>query len=369
MPLRILMLNWRDMRHPEAGGAEKYLTMVASGLSARGHTVTVRTAAYPGSPAEETIDGVHYLRSGGRFDIYPRAIGAQFLRRHRPDVVVDVQNGVPYLSPLVQQAPVINLVHHVHREQWPVALGPALSRVGWWLESQVAPRVYRSSTYVTVSDATRRELIDLGIDSDRIQVIHNGTERVALEGAHRSGHPSLVVLGRLVPQKRVEFAIEAVAALHTEMPGLTLDVVGSGFWGSRLKALASTLGVADRVFFHGHVSESEKHHLLARSWVHVLPSLKEGWGLVVVEAGIHGTPTIAFTEAGGPTDSIVDGHTGMLVDGGLPEFVAAAHRLLTDAPMRTRMSGAATTWVRQFTWDETVRRWEELLTHVARGQE
>ena len=162
MSLRVLLLNWRDLQHPEAGGAEKYLVTVAEGLAARGHAVTFRTAAYPGALPEETVAGVRYLRRGGHYSIFPRAFGANAAASH--DVVVDVQNGVPYLSPLVARSPVVNLVHHVHREQWPVVFGPRTARFGWWLESQVAPRVYSRTSYVAVSDSTMRELVDLGVD-------------------------------------------------------------------------------------------------------------------------------------------------------------------------------------------------------------
>lgn len=353
------------MNHPEAGGAEKYLVTVAEGLAARGHHVIFRTAAYPGAVSDETIHGVHYVRRGGRLGIYPRALVANLVRRHDADVVIDVQNGMPFLSPLARRRPVINLVHHVHKEQWPVVFGPRLSRAGWWLESRLAPRVYRKTDYVAVSDATRRELGGLGIDTDRIQVIHNGTDPLVRSMTARSAHPSIVVLGRLVPQKRVEIALDCVAGLLAEIPNLTLDVVGSGWWENDLVSHATSLGVEDHVHFHGHVSEVEKHKLLARAWVHALPSLKEGWGLVVVEAGVHGTPTVAFTEAGGPTNSIVHGRTGLLVDHGPEAFTTAVRSLLVDDQLRARMSDEVSTWVSQFHWDETVDRWEKALIDAA----
>ncbi|CAN7425112.1 glycosyltransferase family 4 protein [Knoellia sp. LjRoot47] len=368
MPLRILLLNWRDMHHPEAGGAEKYLVTVAEGLADRGHEVIFRTAAYPGALPDEVVNGVHYIRKGGRYGIYPRALAANLVHRYAADVVVDVQNGMPYLSPLTRRRPVVNLVHHVHKEQWPVVFGPRLSRAGWWLESRLAPTVYRRSRYVAVSDSTKRELSGLGVGQDQIQVIHNGTDHTPLDGTHRSEHPSLVVLGRLVPQKRVEIALETVARLADEIPALTLDVVGSGWWDPNLHDTARQLGVEDRVTFHGHVSETEKHRLLARAWVHLMPSLKEGWGLVVVEAGVHGTPTVAFTEAGGPTNSIVHGRTGLLVDHGTDAFVDAVRELLSDADLRRRMSEEVVSWVAQFHWDEAVEKWERALLDAAGRQ-
>jgi glycosyltransferase involved in cell wall biosynthesis len=366
--LRVLLLNWRDLQHPEAGGAEKYLVTVAEGLAARGHAVVFRTAAYPGALPDEVVEGVHYLRHGGHYSIYPRAFaghaGSSF------DVVVDVQNGVPYLSPLATRTPVVNLVHHVHREQWPVVFGPRTARFGWWLESRLAPRVYRGTSYVAVSDSTKRELVSLGVDADRVTIIHNGTDAVADDDAERSPEPRAIVIGRLVPQKRVELALDAATALRRRVPGLHVDVVGSGWWEPHLREHVRKLGLEKDVTFHGHVSEAEKHRLLARAWVHAMPSLKEGWGLVVVEAGVHGTPTVAFRGAGGPADSIRDGVTGLLVDddGGGPDvhgFTEALASLLTDDQRREQMSRAARAWVSRFRWEDCVDAWERLLLREA----
>lgn len=368
--LRVLLLNWRDLNHPEAGGAERYLVNVAEGLAARGHEVVFRTAAYPGALPDEVVEGVHYVRHGGHYSIYGRALLTNLTRRERPDVVVDVQNGVPYLTPAVRQAPVVNLVHHVHREQWPVVFGPRTARLGWWLESELAPRVYRRTAYVAVSDSTARELVETGVDRDRITIIHNGTDAVADPEVERSPLPRVVVLGRLVPQKRVEIALDAVATLRNRLPGLHLDVVGSGWWEPQLREHVAALGLEEDVTFHGHVSETEKHRLLAQAWVHAMPSLKEGWGLVVVEAGVHGTPTVAFRGAGGPADSIRDGVTGILVDDVGPDPDGAAYTealalLLTDAGRRERMSGEARRWVSRFRWEDCVAAWERLLLEEA----
>ncbi|HSO65275.1 MAG TPA: glycosyltransferase family 4 protein, partial [Ornithinibacter sp.] len=262
---------------------------------------------------------------------------------------------------------------HVHREQWPVVFGPRTARLGWWLESSLAPRVYRRTSYVAVSDSTKRELVGLGVDADRVTIIHNGTDAVADEDAARSPQPRVVVLGRLVPQKRVEIALDAVAALRERVPGLHLDVVGSGWWEPHLSEHVAALGLEESVTFHGHVSEAEKHRLLARAWVHAMPSLKEGWGLVVVEAGVHGTPTVAFRGAGGPSDSIRDGETGLLVDdaGDEPDVAAyteALASLITDANRREQMSRDARTWVSRFRWEDCVDAWERVLLHEAGRQ-
>jgi glycosyltransferase involved in cell wall biosynthesis len=349
--LRILLLNWRDSGHPEGGGAESFCERVASGLAALGHDVTVRCARYPGAVPDETVDGVAYVRRGGRFTVYPRAALALARCRRGYDVVLDVQNGMPFWAPLFTRALVVNVTHHLHREQWTAVFG-ALGRLGWWLESRLAPRVYRRCRYLTVSAATRADLVAVGVDADRVGVVYSGLDAPVLPvdaaAWPRSPQPSIVVLGRLVPHKRVELAIDAVAAL----PGATLTVVGHGYWEPQLRAYAEQLGVADAVTFTGYVDDVTKHRLLASAWVHALPSVKEGWSLAVVESAAHGTPTVAFRSAGGPTESVLDGQTGLLVED-LTGFAVALHRLLTEPALRESMGRAARAHAAGFSWPAT----------------
>ncbi len=359
----VVICNWRDVRHPEAGGSEQYVETVARLLAADGHRVTILCAAVAGCPAEETRDGVRYLRAGGRLGVYPRAAWALLTRRVRPDVVIDVQNGPPWLSRLVTRKPVVVLLHHVHREQWPIVFG-RLGVLGWLLESRVAPRLYRRSRYLTVSECTRTELAGQGIDPARVSVAYNGTPRPLPSAVARSGTPRVLVLGRLVPHKRVEIVIRAAAALRDRFPDLDIDIVGQGWWADELVGLARRLGVEDIVTFHGFVDEQAKADLLARAWVGAVPSVKEGWGLSVVEAGSHGTPSLAFGTAGGLAESIVDGQTGVLVDGGEDGYLAALADLLTDPGRCAVLGRQARAHASRFSWADTAAAVSRVLAEV-----
>jgi glycosyltransferase involved in cell wall biosynthesis len=361
----VVFLNWRDREHPEGGGSEQYVDRIAAGLAALGHPVTVFCARHPGATREQVRDGVRYVRAGGRKTVYLRAaLSLVTGRLGRPDVVVDVQNGVPFCSPLVTRRPVVNVVHHVHREQWPVVFGPVMARIGWFLESQVAPRVYRRCRYVVVSEVTRQEVAELGVDDARMQVVHNGADTALPPLGGREPTPLVCVLGRLVPHKRVELAMEAVAELRDELPGLRLAVLGRGWWQPELEVAAQALGVDDVVDLHGYVEESVKHDLLGRAWVLAQPSLKEGWGLSVIEAASHGTPTVAFAEAGGLAESVRDGETGLLVHS-TPEFTAALRRLLTDDQLRGRLGDQARSHAADYTWPGAVAEFAELVGELA----
>ena len=375
-PVRsVLLLCWRDTGHPQGGGSETYLQRIGALLADSGIDVTLRTARYDGASRTEMVDGVRISRGGGHYTVYIRAglamvaarVGLGPLRRARPDVVIDSQNGLPFLARLAFGRRVVVLVHHCHRDQWPVA-GPALGRFGWWVESRLSPRLHRRNQYVTVSLPSVRDLADLGVDTGRVAVVRNGLDEAPplTLTAPRSATPRVVVLSRLVPHKQIEDALQAVASLRPGVPGLHLDVVGGGWWHDRLVARTAQLGISDSVTFHGHVDELTKHALVQRSWVHVLPSRKEGWGLAVIEAAQHGVPTVGYRSAGGLTDSIVDGVTGLLVDGP-DELAEHLERLLTDRVLREELGAKAAARSTEFSWQQSAAAMGKVLASVHAG--
>ncbi|MDF2742405.1 MAG: glycosyltransferase family 4 protein [Actinomycetia bacterium] len=336
----VLFLNWRDTTHPEGGGSEVYV---------------------------ERVGGIRVVRRGGRLTVYLHAWWAHLTGRlGRHDVVVDVQNGLPFFSALWCRRPLVVLVHHVHREQWRVVLPPLQARVGWWIESRLAPRLYRQARYVAVSEATRRELATLGVPPAAIAVVHNGTAVAAglAEPVGRTPHPSVCVLGRLVPHKRVELALEAAARIRPHLPGLRVVVVGQGYWEPRLREAVDRLGLQDAVELLGWVDEEAKRRVLASSWVLAMPSLKEGWGLAVLEAAAAGTPTVAFRAAGGLRESVLHGATGLLADD-LEEFTRHLAWVLLNRHLRERLGEAARAHAARYTWPQTVAAFAAVLDEAA----
>ncbi len=360
----VLFVNWRDTKHPEGGGSERYVERMAEGLARRGFRVTIQCAAHVNAPADEVVGGVRFRRRGGRFGVYLWALLA--VLRLRPDVVVDVQAGMPFFSPLVARCPVLVLVHHVHREQWPAVVGPLLGRIGWWIESRLAPVLYRRCRYLTVSDETRRELAGLGVATARTTVIRNGLDDPPPVHAERDRDPTLVVVGRVVPHKRVEHAVDVVARLAQRWPKLRLEVVGQGWWLENLRRHVDLRDVADRVTLHGFVDEQDKHEILARAWVHLCPSVKEGWGIAIMEAAAHGVPSVAYRRAGGVAESIVDSETGLLADD-FDDLAAHVDRLLTDSSARAAMGDAGRDRAGTFAWERSVAELEAVLVETLRA--
>ncbi|MBI3223946.1 MAG: glycosyltransferase family 4 protein [Mycolicibacterium cosmeticum] len=372
----VLLLCWRDTGHPQGGGSEAYLQRIGTRLAADGVEVTLRTARYPGAPRREVLDGVTVSRGGGPYSVYVWAglvmvlarLGLGPLRRSRPDVVIDTQNGIPFLARLAFGRRSMVLVHHCHREQWPVA-GRRTGRFGWFVESRLSPRLHRRNQYVTVSLPSARDLMELGVGKHRIAVVRNGLDAAperTLEQP-RSVTPRVAVLSRLVPHKQIEDALDAVAALRPQLPDLHLDIVGGGWWEDRLVAHAARIGIADAVTFHGHVGDDLKHQVIQRSWVHLMPSRKEGWGLAVIEAAQHGVPTIGYRSSGGLTDSIVDGVTGLLVDGPA-ELADGMARLLTDPVLRIELGAKAQARSAEFSWQQSADAMRVVLESVHAGR-
>lgn len=372
----VLLLGWRDTGHPQGGGSETYLQRIGSQLAASGVEVTLRTAHYRGAARREVRDGITISRGGGRYGVYVLAglamvcarAGVGPLRRVKPDVVIDTQNGIPFLARLAFGRRAVVLVHHCHREQWPVA-GRFMSRLGWFVESSVSPRMHRDNQYVTVSLPSARDLADLGVDPAHVAVVRNGLDQAPADtlALPRSGTPRIAVLSRLVPHKQIEDVLDAVAQLLPRMPDLRLDVVGGGWWGDRLVERAAQLGIADVVTFHGHVDEHAKHEVLQRSWLHVLTSRKEGWALAVTEAAQHGVPTIGYRYSGGLTDSIIDGVTGLLVDDH-PALVTGMEQVLTDHVLRDQLGTKAQIRSGEYSWRQSADAMRVVLESVVEGR-
>ena len=279
---------------------------------------------------------------------------------------MDVQNGLPFFTRWSPARPVVVLVHHVHREQWPVVYPALTGRVGWWIERRLAPWLYRRKQYVAVSRATREELRELGVRGPRIAVVHNGTDPYVPVVPGKAPFPMIAVVGRLVPHKQVEHAVDAAVALRTRWPDLRLHVVGAGWWEGELHEYAAEAGAEDVVVFEGHVDEVHKHEIFERAWLLALPSIKEGWGLVVGEAGMHRTPTVAYRSAGGTRESVADRHSGRLVRTGTSSPTSMGE-LIEDHDARQRLGAGALEMSHAFSWGHAQRSFALVVLAASRG--
>ena len=362
---RIHFVAWRDLDDPEAGGSELHAHKIASLWAAAGLDVTFRTSAVPGAPEDLTREGYRVLRRAGRYAVFPGAAWEGVRMGHRRgDALVEIWNGMPFLSPLWYRGPRLVFLHHVHAEMWGMVLPPALARLGDTVERRLAPRFYRSSRIVTLSQSSRREIVEmLGLDADRVTVAPPGVDARYSPGGHRSATPLVVAVGRLVPVKRFDALLRALAEAKREQPELRAVVIGEGYERPALEALRAELGAEDWVSMPGRVDDAALVSWYRQAWLVASSSQREGWGMTLTEAAACGTPAVA-TAIAGHADAVLDGESGLLVDD-VRELAGAIGRVLGDDVLRNRLSRGAVTRARWFTWDATARRALEALAEEA----
>jgi glycosyltransferase involved in cell wall biosynthesis len=352
--MKICALSWRDMTHPFAGGSEINFHEQAKRWVAAGHTVIQFAGAYRGCKPEEMIDGIEIIRRGGRFTVYLWAPIVVWRKFRGADVVLDIQNGIPFFTPLFCRRPIVGQIHHISGQQFFHEFSFPLNAIGYAMERWVAPWCYRHVTMITVSETTRALMEDMGYRPDRLTVIYNGVDHDRLvPSAPKSDQPTILYLGRLKRYKRMDWLLEIFQEVHQERPDVHLHIVGSGDDEDRIKKIVAAQDLSQAVTFHGFVHGEEKVRHLSQAWLLVTASLVEGWGLVAVEAAACGTPAIAF-DVPGLNQAIRNDETGFLVKT-KEDFVRAILRMLSDASLRHRLSEQAMIWSKNFDWEKTAR--------------
>lgn len=361
--MHILVLTDRDWTHPQGGGTGTNLFGQVSRWLAWGHRVSVIGAGYEGSQAVERIGDLTIHHVGGRSTVFPRTIWKQ-ARGLVPDadVVLEVVNGITFLTPLWLRKPHAALVHHVHTQHYAREMGRKGKVAGFFLETLPLKLLYRGTQFVVVSHATAHDLESMGIPLQLMTVNHNGVELGAFEPGERAPAPTLLYLGRLKRYKRIELLLDCIEAI----PGAKLEIAGDGDHRPAIVEEIARRRIGDRVVMHGHVDEETKLALLQRAWVNLTASSAEGWCLTVMEAAACATPSAAIA-VGGLPESIDDGKTGLLPTDGA-ELVGAVKRLVEDDELRESMGRAALERAREFTWDRTARRTLDVL-EAARAAE
>jgi len=358
--MKILILNWRDPLGPTAGGAERYVQRLGEIWSTEEQEVTIFAPGGAGRPPRERCRGVEYLRMGGRHTVFPAA--RRYLRRHGRsyDWVIDSVSTRPFFAHRVVGGRAIVLYHQMAIDVWNVEFRPPVSWIGRRVVEPHWARAMRGAYVISVSASTAQDLATRGINS--IAIVPPGRDPTSSPDARSlKASPRLLFMGRLARQKRPDAAIAAFRLIHRQFPGARLDVLGDGYMRPILEKIGE-----EGVHIHGFVTEDEKNRYLDAADLMLIPSTREGWGIIAVEAAAHGVPVVAY-DVGGLRDSVVHLRTGVLCAPHPKAAAEAAVGLLSDPRAWGRMSSQAQEWAGQFTWNRTAREVMEVLT--SRGEE
>lgn len=360
--MKILVLNWRDVKHPRAGGADVRLQQVYAPLVQQGHQVILYSCAFSGCLEKETVDGIEVHRLGNdlTFSFLCMLNLRKWVRLHQPDVVVEDFNKLPFYSPLGYKGPLIIQMHHLWRSSifretfFPLALFI-------WLSEEMIRFVYRRCTFSVVSRSTADELVAMGVPEGQIRVILNGADLERYRPSERPKEPFLLWIGRIQKYKGPLDACKVLEKLLPHFPDLKLVIVGDGPFACSVQSYVEEHGLQDHVELTGFISEEEKINLLQTALVHLQSSYKEGWGLSVIEANACGCPVVANNTTG-LRDSVIDGQTGLLYP--YCDLDCAADqvkRILTEPALQAALIDHGLKRASEFSW---TRNSEEMLDYL-----
>lgn len=364
--MRFLMLNWRDPKNPLSGGAERVTLAYLAALVRRGHEVFWYANAFPDCAPTETIEGIQIVRGGG---IGKSVVAAVRWYRQQPrfDLVVDQHHGIPWYAPWWCRTNCVAYIHEVLGPIWDAFYRWPLSSIGRWQE-RWTHWFYRKVPFWTPSECTREILQRRGVQS--VKVIPNGVNTVALASLPEKALAAplrLVTVSRLAPNKRIDHAVRVVRCLTEQGIAARLTVVGTGEEEPKLQALVKELRLEKLVGFSGPLPEASKDEQLRGAHFLLHNSMREGWGLNVIEANAMGTPAVVYPVAG-LIESTLHDQTGLISEKETPESMAASLAGILQTPEKYQ-GYRVKAWERakMLHWDKVLPPACEWLEAQARG--
>ncbi len=364
--MNILILNWRDPHHPLAGGAELSLLEHAKYWQKKGADITWFASSFAGSKNEEIIDRITYIRRGSHFSVHVLFFFYWLSNRRKVknfDIIIDSFHFLPFFTPLyIRNKKIVALINEVAGKVWFSNLPYILAWVGYHIEPLFF-KLYKNTLFITASDSAKDDLIKVGISKKHIEIIPHGVTVVKVnKNVQKEKDPTLLFLGRVSKDKGIRDVLEAFEIIkhktkNLEYKNAKLWIVGNEEKEGYLETLLNTdyRQLKSDITYHGFVSQEKKFELLKRSWLLLHASVKEGWGLTVIEAGSQHTPTIGYNVEG-LRDSIQNGKTGLLVDPRPQVLADGVIQLLSDKTIYNSMSENAKKWSENFDWNKSGKK-------------
>lgn len=364
--MNILIFSWRGIGHPRAGGAEQVSHEHAKYWVQKGHSVTLFTSSFEGSKNFEVVDGVQIIRQGSeKLVVHICAfIWFVFGKHDKFDLVVDEVHGIPFFTPLYVRGKKLAFIHEVAKEVWWLNFNYLAALLGFTFEPFIFKFIYKGIPFMTVSESTKRDLMNFDIPAKHITVVHNGVRTIKVT-SKKEKRKTAMFIGALAKDKGIEDALRVFSLIDKRGSSWQFWVVGRGTaeYLKFLKSFCKNLGIENRVKFFGFVSEKRKFVLFSKAHVLVNPSIREGWGLVNIEANSVGTPVVGYDVAG-MRDSVISGKTGELVEVGDTDKLAFQIISLVDSRVYKRFQKGALVWSRKFDWGKSGRQSLDLVENL-----
>ncbi len=312
--MRFLIFNWKDIKHPFAGGAELATHQIAKHLISFGHGVTLISSGSRELSKSEIIDKVRIYRVGNSFTVYLWAVLLYLTKlRSSTDIIIDEFHGIPFYTIFFAKKPVVGYIHEVAGHIWDYEFGSFISWLGKTLE-QTTLRIYKKTPMLVASQSTRKELMQLGYKKEQLLLLQSTINPPPKLEITKNRTPLFVYIGRLTPMKRIEMLIKVSSMLTKHFPTLKVFIAGPAkpTFFERLSRLIDQHQLSHIITLNGKITESLKWHTLAKAWLFVHPSIKEGFGLTVLEAAYYHTPTVCF-DTHGLRGIVKNGYNGAVI--------------------------------------------------------
>jgi glycosyltransferase involved in cell wall biosynthesis len=220
---------------------------------------------------------------------------------------------------------------------------------------------------MTVSESTKKSLSNIGIKTENINVIHNGiSNHVLTKLPVKEKVPTFIFMSRIVKMKGIEDVIKAFFDIQKQLRSAQLWIIGEGDgkYLEQLNKLIKLYSLSSKIRFFGRVDEKAKLELLKKAHILLHASVKEGWGLVVIEAGSQGTPAVVY-DVDGLRDSVKNDKTGIVLEKNTPEEMSnQAIKLIKDKAEYEKLQDNVLVWAKSLTWEEATKQSLKLITNL-----
>ena len=363
---KILWMTWKDLKNPQAGGAETVNEEIIKRLAKNGYEVILIVAGFDNSKPEEVIDGYRVIRVGSRWSLYWYAY-RYYKKNHVgwADLVIDEMNTIPFFTKYYVKEKNIILAHQLCREIWFYQMFFPLNIVGYILEP-IYLWLLSDRKVITISESSKNDLIRFGFKKTNISIITPGIETLPLKSLNqieKQNNFTILSLGSIREMKRPDQQVLAFQIAKKTIPELKMKIAGggSGPYFEKVMKMISESPYKKDIEYLGRITDEEKYELMQKCHLITVTSVKEGWGLIVTEANSQGAPAVVY-DVDGLRDSVRNGVTGLIAKEKTPESLAKEIvKLYKDKKKYSELQKNAWEWSKEINFENCYKKFVEAI--------